>query len=128
MPSTLGTNRLTTGGCAKRCPWPKDDPLYIAYHDEEWGVPEYDDRALYEKLVELDVPAMHHGTSSKAERVSYSTHFINEETISVVSLVNSRVFQDFPKLKIVCSHGGGAVPYHAGRFLAPTLRRGGTSV
>jgi len=35
----------------KRCPWPKDDPLYLAYHDEEWGVPEYDDRALYEKLV-----------------------------------------------------------------------------
>jgi DNA-3-methyladenine glycosylase I len=34
-----------------RCPWPKDDPLYIAYHDEEWGVPEHDDRALYEKLV-----------------------------------------------------------------------------
>jgi DNA-3-methyladenine glycosylase I len=35
----------------KRCPWPKDDPLYVAYHDEEWGVPEFDDRALYEKLV-----------------------------------------------------------------------------
>ena len=35
----------------KRCPWPKEDPLYVAYHDEEWGVPEYDDRALYEKLV-----------------------------------------------------------------------------
>jgi DNA-3-methyladenine glycosylase I len=35
----------------KRCPWPKQDPLYIAYHDTEWGVPEYDDRALYEKLV-----------------------------------------------------------------------------
>ena len=35
----------------KRCPWPKDDVLYIAYHDEEWGVPEFDDRALYEKLV-----------------------------------------------------------------------------
>ncbi len=34
-----------------RCPWPKQDPLYVAYHDEEWGVPEYDDRALYEKLV-----------------------------------------------------------------------------
>src|SRR5215468_2680034 len=34
-----------------RCPWPKDDPLYIAYHDQEWGVPEYDDRALYEKLI-----------------------------------------------------------------------------
>jgi DNA-3-methyladenine glycosylase I len=36
---------------ATRCPWPRTDPLYIAYHDDEWGVPEYDDRALYEKLV-----------------------------------------------------------------------------
>ena len=35
----------------KRCPWPGSDPLYMAYHDEEWGVPEYDDRALYEKLM-----------------------------------------------------------------------------
>ena len=35
----------------KRCPWPKQDPLYVAYHDEEWGVPEWNDRALYEKLV-----------------------------------------------------------------------------
>jgi DNA-3-methyladenine glycosylase I len=34
-----------------RCPWPKLDPLYVAYHDRDWGVPEYDDRALYEKLV-----------------------------------------------------------------------------
>ena len=34
-----------------RCWWPGEDPLYIAYHDTEWGVPEYDGRALYEKLV-----------------------------------------------------------------------------
>jgi DNA-3-methyladenine glycosylase I len=34
-----------------RCPWPKLDPLYVPYHDDEWGVPEFDDRALYEKLV-----------------------------------------------------------------------------
>jgi DNA-3-methyladenine glycosylase I len=34
-----------------RCPWPREDPLYLAYHDEEWGVPEFDNRALYEKLV-----------------------------------------------------------------------------
>jgi DNA-3-methyladenine glycosylase I len=34
-----------------RCPWPGQDALYVAYHDEEWGVPEYDDRALFEKLV-----------------------------------------------------------------------------
>jgi len=35
----------------KRCAWPKEDPLYVAYHDEEWGVPEWDDRALFEKLI-----------------------------------------------------------------------------
>jgi DNA-3-methyladenine glycosylase I len=34
-----------------RCPWATRDPLYVAYHDEEWGVPERDSRALYEKLV-----------------------------------------------------------------------------
>jgi DNA-3-methyladenine glycosylase I len=34
-----------------RCPWPGKDPLYVTYHDTEWGVPEYDPRALYEKLV-----------------------------------------------------------------------------
>jgi DNA-3-methyladenine glycosylase I len=34
-----------------RCPWPGTDPLYVAYHDSEWGVPEYGDRALFEKLV-----------------------------------------------------------------------------
>ncbi|MBV8790906.1 MAG: DNA-3-methyladenine glycosylase I [Pseudolabrys sp.] len=34
-----------------RCPWPGSDPFYVAYHDEEWGVPEFDDRALYEKLM-----------------------------------------------------------------------------
>src|SRR6476469_4363887 len=34
-----------------RCTWPKDDPLYVEYHDTEWGVPEYDDRALFEKLI-----------------------------------------------------------------------------
>ena len=34
-----------------RCVWPGTDPLYVAYHDEEWGVPEHDGRALYEKLV-----------------------------------------------------------------------------
>ena len=34
-----------------RCPWPGEDPFYVAYHDTEWGVPEFDDRALYEKLI-----------------------------------------------------------------------------
>jgi DNA-3-methyladenine glycosylase I len=35
----------------KRCAWVSDDPLYLAYHDSEWGVPEHDDRALWEKLI-----------------------------------------------------------------------------
>src|ERR1700743_35455 len=34
-----------------RCSWPGTDPLYVAYHDEEWGVPEWDSRALWEKLI-----------------------------------------------------------------------------
>src|SRR5881394_3407420 len=42
--------RLHADGKA-RCPWPGEDPFYMAYHDTEWGVPEYDDRALYEKLI-----------------------------------------------------------------------------
>ena len=44
-------NDSASSAALARCPWPKQDPLYIAYHDEEWGMPEYDDRALYEKLV-----------------------------------------------------------------------------
>ncbi len=34
-----------------RCPWPGTDPFYVAYHDTDWGVPEYDSRALFEKLI-----------------------------------------------------------------------------
>ena len=35
----------------ERCTWPGEDPLYIAYHDDEWGVPEWDDGRLFEKLL-----------------------------------------------------------------------------
>ena len=42
---------VTQSDGLSRCPWAGEDPLYIAYHDEEWGVPEFDDRALYEKLM-----------------------------------------------------------------------------
>ncbi|HZS65139.1 MAG TPA: DNA-3-methyladenine glycosylase I [Xanthobacteraceae bacterium] len=45
MTATAHADRLP------RCPWPRDDELYVSYHDKEWGVPEFDDRALYEKLV-----------------------------------------------------------------------------
>ena len=79
---------------------------------------------LYEKLCELDVPAHIHATGSQSERSPYTLHFINEETIAVFGLVNSNVFKDFPKLKIVCSHGGGAVPYQIGRFQSGGARKG----
>ena len=78
---------------------------------------------LYEKLCELDVVAHIHGTGSRSEREPYSLRFINEETTAVYGLVNSNVLKDFPNLKIVISHGGGAIPYQLGRFQAGSMRR-----
>ncbi len=78
---------------------------------------------LYEKLCELDVPAHIHGTGSRSEREPYSLRFINEETTAVYGLVNSDVMKDFPSLKVVVSHGGGAIPYQLGRFESGSLRR-----
>jgi len=49
-PCMTRSARLHADGLT-RCPWPGEDPFYMAYHDTEWGVPEYDDRALYEKLM-----------------------------------------------------------------------------
>jgi DNA-3-methyladenine glycosylase I len=46
----MTSTRLHADGL-QRCPWPGEDPLYVAYHDTEWGVPDYDDRALFEKLI-----------------------------------------------------------------------------
>jgi OH-DDVA meta-cleavage compound hydrolase len=79
---------------------------------------------LYEKLCELGVPAHIHATGSHSERTPYTLHFINEETIAVFGLVNSDVFKDFPDLKVVVSHGGGAVPYQIGRFQSSGSRKG----
>ena len=79
---------------------------------------------LYEKLCELDVPAHIHASGSRTDRSPYSLHFVNEETIAVYNLVNSDVLDDFPSLKIVVSHGGGAIPYQLGRFEAGSLSSG----
>jgi 4-oxalmesaconate hydratase len=79
---------------------------------------------LYEKLCELDVPAHIHATGSHSERTPYTLHFINEETIAVFGLVNSDVLKDFPSLKVLVSHGGGAIPYQLGRFQSGGSRRG----
>lgn len=78
---------------------------------------------LYEKLCDLDVPAHIHGTGSRSPREPYSLRFINEETTAIFGLINSDVFKDFPELKIVVSHGGGAMPYQLGRFQAGSMRR-----
>jgi len=77
--------------------------------DEHWY-------PLYAKMVELDVPGLVHSASCKNPRESFHGHFITEESIAVLSLVNSRVFEDFPKLKLIICHGGGSVPYQVGRW------------
>ena len=72
---------------------------------------------VWEALSELDVPALIHSAACRPpSRETYSLHFIQEETLAVASLVSSKVFDDFPSLKIIVSHGGGAIPYQRGRF------------
>lgn len=79
---------------------------------------------LYEKLCELDIPALIHSAGSCQPRESYTLKFINEESIGIISLLNSDVFERFPNLKLIFPHGGGAIPYHMGRFRAWAVRRG----
>ena len=80
---------------------------------------------LYEKFVEHDVVMHIHSTASRLpEREPYSLHFINEETTAVFGLCKSSVMQDFPALKVLVSHGGGAIPYQYARFDATTVPRG----
>ncbi|UED83245.1 amidohydrolase family protein [Streptomyces profundus] len=82
---------------------------------------------VYEALCELDVPATLHAAGCRPpSREPYSLHFIQEETVAVWSLLNSPVFTDFPDLRIVVSHGGGAIPYQVGRFLPADARGNGT--
>jgi 4-oxalmesaconate hydratase len=80
---------------------------------------------LYEKFCELDVPLYVHSGGCSREREPYQVHFINEESIAVVNLLDSGVLDRFPALKVVISHGGGAIPYHAGRFRSLRLMHGG---
>lgn len=79
---------------------------------------------LYEAMERLDVPALIHSAGSCSPRESYTLKFINEESIAVVSLLGSDVFEKFPGLKIVVAHGGGAIPYQMGRFRSWSVRRG----
>ena len=71
---------------------------------------------LYEKLEKMDVPALIHPASCKNCRETFHNHFITEESIAILSLVSSPVFDLFPKLKLIICHGGGSVPYQVGRW------------
>lgn len=73
---------------------------------------------VYERAQQLGLPLQIHSAACKNGRETYSEHFITEESITVLSLAKSRVFLDFPDLKVIVSHGGGSVPYQAGRWIA----------
>ncbi len=86
-----------------------------------WQVPPLTDRIyypLYQKLVELDVPAMIHVSSScNPCHHHVGAHYLNGDTSAFMQLLLSpQLFKDFPDLRFVIPHGGGAVPYHWGRY------------
>jgi 4-oxalmesaconate hydratase len=85
-----------------------------------WKDPPLTDRAwypIYEKMVELDVPAMVH-VSAACNPAFHTTgsHYLNGDTTAFMQFLTSKLFQDFPTLKFIIPHGGGAVPFHWGRF------------
>jgi len=94
-----------------------------------WREPPLSDRwwyPLYEKMVELDVPAMVHvSTSCNACFHTTGAHYLNADTTAVMQFLTSDLFKDFPTLKFIVPHGGGAAPYHWGRFrgLAQDMKR-----
>ena len=81
---------------------------------------------LYEAMAELDVPAMIHVSSSCNDNFyALGAHYLNADTSVFMQLVEGDLFKEFPTLRFVIPHGGGAVPYHWGRFrgLADRLGR-----
>jgi 4-oxalmesaconate hydratase len=92
-----------------------DPPLF-----DRWWYP------LYEKMVELDVPAMIHVSSSCNPHFHHTgCHYINGDTTAFMQFLTSDLFKDFPTLRFVIPHGGGAVPFHWGRYrgLAQQMNR-----
>ena len=85
-----------------------------------WSGPPLTDRhwyPLYEKLVELQVPAMIHVSSCCNPNFHHTgAHYINADTTAFMQLIQGQLFRDFPDLKFVIPHGGGAAPFHWGRY------------
>jgi 4-oxalmesaconate hydratase len=94
-----------------------------------WKEPPLTDRhwyPIYEKMVEYEIPAMIHvSTSCNASFHTTGAHYINADTTAVMQLIQGDLFKDFPTLKFVIPHGGGAAPYHWGRYrgLAQELKK-----
>ena len=95
-----------------------------------WSAPPITDRSwypIYEKLVEYEIPAMVHVSTTCLPDVMHTTgdHYLGADTTAFMQLIKGDLFRDFPELKIIIPHGGGAVPYHWGRFrgLAMALGR-----
>lgn len=81
---------------------------------------------LYEKLEELDVPAMIHTSQSCNPNFHFTgAHYINADTTIFMQLLKSDLFTRFPNLELIIPHGGGAVPFHWGRYrgLAIDMKR-----
>lgn len=81
---------------------------------------------LYEKMVELDVPAMIHVSSSCNPNFhGTGAHYLNGDlSVFMQCIQNPQIFKDFPTLRFVIPHGGGAVPYHWGRYRGIALDMG----
>ncbi|UKD57017.1 amidohydrolase [Amycolatopsis sp. FU40] len=96
--------------------------------DGYWQAPPLTDPVyypLYEKMVELDVPAMVHVAMSRNPAVQGTcAHYLNGDTAAFMQLCESDLFTDFPTLRLILPHGGGAVPYHWGRYRGMMLDRG----
>jgi 4-oxalmesaconate hydratase len=79
-------------------------------HDRHWY-------PLYERMVALEIPAMIHvSTSCNPCFHTTGAHYLNADTTAFMQCLTSDLFRDFPTLKFVIPHGGGAAPYHWGRF------------
>jgi len=72
---------------------------------------------FFEKMVELNVPAMIHVSGScNSNFHATGAHYLNADTTAFMQFLQGDLFSDFPELKLIIPHGGGAVPYHWGRF------------
>jgi 4-oxalmesaconate hydratase len=85
-----------------------------------WTSPPLTDRhwyPIYEKLVEHRIPAMiHASTSCNPCFHTLGAHYLNADTTAFMQCLTADLFKDFPSLTLIIPHGGGAVPFHWGRF------------